>query len=169
MIGLNVWISVAILIALDDQSESLSTKIKKTVSKNCPYFGSCGDAEKAVEDLLENMTTVVRIQRKNGKVVQDYDVYIGRRCEQGGWNLPQSKWANPFPVEPPRTSEQQQAAVDKYRAWIHTQPQLLKDLVELKGKRLGCWCKPLPCHGDVLAELANDQNSVVVSSHLVAD
>jgi hypothetical protein len=28
-------------------------------------------------------------------------------------------------------------------------------LPELRGKKLGCWCKPGPCHGDVLAELAN--------------
>ena len=27
--------------------------------------------------------------------------------------------------------------------------------IELKGKTLGCWCKPDPCHGDVLAELAD--------------
>jgi hypothetical protein len=23
----------------------------------------------------------------------------------------------------------------------------------LRGKTLGCWCKPLPCHGDVIVEL----------------
>jgi hypothetical protein len=28
---------------------------------------------------------------------------------------------------------------------------------ELKGKKLGCWCKPNACHGDVLAELADDE------------
>jgi hypothetical protein len=25
---------------------------------------------------------------------------------------------------------------------------------ELKGKRLGCYCAPKPCHGDVLARVA---------------
>lgn len=29
-------------------------------------------------------------------------------------------------------------------------------LLELKGKRLGCWCKPAPCHGDVLVELIEE-------------
>jgi hypothetical protein len=29
-------------------------------------------------------------------------------------------------------------------------------LPELKGRVLGCWCAPLACHGDVLAQLAND-------------
>ncbi|GAG87489.1 unnamed protein product, partial [marine sediment metagenome] len=29
------------------------------------------------------------------------------------------------------------------------------DPTELKGKDLVCWCAPLPCHADVLLELAN--------------
>lgn len=33
---------------------------------------------------------------------------------------------------------------------------LMKSLPELKGKTLGCWCKPYPCHGDVLVELLNE-------------
>ncbi|MGA9841048.1 MAG: DUF4326 domain-containing protein [Nitrososphaeraceae archaeon] len=33
--------------------------------------------------------------------------------------------------------------------------ELMNQLPELKGKVLGCWCAPLPCHGDTLAELAN--------------
>lgn len=28
-------------------------------------------------------------------------------------------------------------------------------LISLKGKNLGCWCYPEPCHGDVLLELIN--------------
>jgi hypothetical protein len=32
---------------------------------------------------------------------------------------------------------------------------LLNDLHELNGKVLRCYCKPLCCHGDILAELAN--------------
>jgi hypothetical protein len=26
-------------------------------------------------------------------------------------------------------------------------------LHELKGKKLGCWCKPQACHGDILTKL----------------
>jgi hypothetical protein len=44
------------------------------------------------------MTTVVHMKRAGGKVVQDCDVYIGRRMTMGGWNLPQSKWHNPFTI-----------------------------------------------------------------------
>ncbi|CAO77777.1 conserved hypothetical protein [Pseudomonas virus Yua] len=44
-------------------------------------------------------------------------------------------------------------AIARYRAWIVTQPELLAALPALRGKRLGCVCKPKACHGDVLVEL----------------
>ena len=50
-----------------------------------------------------------------------------------------------------------QIAVDKYRAWAMAPEQAgFRAMVrrELAGKDLLCWCKPLPCHGDVLAEIA---------------
>lgn len=43
--------------------------------------------------------------------------------------------------------------IEKYKEWIKTQPKLLAQLPMLKGKRLGCYCAPLPCHGDVLVEM----------------
>lgn len=71
---------------------------------------------------------------------ESYDVYIGR----------QSKWGNPFVLGQDGTREE---VIAKYEVWIQTQPKLLKALPELKGKTLGCWCAPLPCHGDVLVKL----------------
>jgi hypothetical protein len=47
-------------------------------------------------------------------------------------------------------------AVFRYKSHLLSQPDLMADLHELKGKRLGCYCAPLPCHGDVLAELADE-------------
>lgn len=80
-----------------------------------------------------------------GKVVHckraPYDVYIGRP----------SKWGNPYVVGKDGNRDE---VIVKYRAWLLTQPQLLTDLSELKGKVLGCWCAPLSCHGDVLVEMA---------------
>jgi hypothetical protein len=89
------------------------------------------------------MTTVVHCKRDS------YDVYIGRP----------SKWGNPFSHKPGtralyRVGSVSQAIV-AYEEWIKTQPELLASLGELKDKVLGCWCKPGPCHGDVLARLAD--------------
>lgn len=43
--------------------------------------------------------------------------------------------------------------IEKYRQYILNKPELMNSLHELKGKVLACWCKPLPCHGDILVEL----------------
>ena len=29
--------------------------------------------------------------------------------------------------------------------------------MELEGKELGCWCKPSPCHGDILIKLLKER------------
>ena len=53
----------------------------------------------------------------------------------------------------PTTREE---AIEKYRAWISARPELQARVRrELRGKILGCWCAPLPCHGDLLLEIAN--------------
>lgn len=93
---------------------------------------------------------VVHIKRKDGRVIQDCDIYIGRKCIKGGWDLKNSKWANPFSV---KECGSHKIACKKYKDYILERPDLLNNLHELKGKVLGCWCKPKPCHGDVLIEL----------------
>jgi hypothetical protein len=46
--------------------------------------------------------------------------------------------------------------ISKYKEYILNKPELLKLIpIEIKGKVLGCWCAPKPCHGGVLAELAD--------------
>jgi len=70
----------------------------------------------------------------------DYEVYIGRG----------TKWGNPFIIGKDGTRKR---VIELYEAWILTRPDLLEDLVELEGKVLGCHCKPLACHGDVLEQL----------------
>ena len=69
-----------------------------------------------------------------------HDVYIGRP----------SKWGNPFSIGKDGTRSE---VIEKYKRWIREQPELMEALSELEGKTLGCWCKPLKCHGDVLVEL----------------
>jgi hypothetical protein len=79
-------------------------------------------------------TTVVNSRREH------YDVYIGR----GG------QWGNPFLIGKDGTREE---VIEKYRVWILGQPVLLRQLPMLKGKRLGCFCAPHACHGDVLVAM----------------
>lgn len=82
---------------------------------------------------------------------EHFDVYIGRP----------SKWGNPFTHKRDGKTlakyvvGSREEAVEAYREWITNGDgkHLINDLSELKNKVLGCWCKPLACHGDVLAEL----------------
>ena len=69
-------------------------------------------------------------------------IYIGRP----------SKWGNPYKIGEDGSREE---VIEKYRQYITKGKgkHLLKDLHELKGKYLRCWCYPLPCHGDILVEL----------------
>ncbi len=83
----------------------------------------------------------------------EYDVYIGRAVPEAG--LAASKWGNPFIMQDDSDAERTRA-IDEFRAWIVEQPELMASLDELRGLRLGCWCAPKPCHGDVLAELADN-------------
>lgn len=65
-----------------------------------------------------------------------------------------SIWGNPFRVGVDGDKGQ---VVDKFEAWIQTQPALLARLPELRGKILGCVCADEPCHAYVLARLADAQ------------
>ncbi len=94
--------------------------------------------------------TVVHLKRKDGVVVQDCDVYIGRAMNMGGWRLLASKWQNPFKLKDYPSA---QVVCEKYEEYLRRSPDLMRALPELRGKRLGCWCKPAPCHGDVLVKL----------------
>jgi len=86
---------------------------------------------------IEQKTTVVHLKKNH------YDIFCARP----------SKWGNPFVVG---KDGDRNEVIEKYREWIITQPQLMKNLHELKGKVLGCWCSPRKCHCDILAELANN-------------
>ena len=75
---------------------------------------------------------------------QPYDVYIGRP----------SKYGNPFShkrVPGALRVSNRGEAIWRYYLWLRDNPETLNEFIrELRGKTLGCWCPPKPCHGDVL-------------------
>ena len=81
-------------------------------------------------------TTIVRLKISKGEIIQNCDVYIGRKCNMGGWNLHASKWANPFTIKEYGSVD---VVIEKYRKYILGRKDLLDSLHELKGKTLGCW------------------------------
>jgi hypothetical protein len=80
-----------------------------------------------------------------------YDVYIGR---PGPWGNPFS-WKDDTLATWKTTRE---GCLPAYEAWLRSQPELVaRARRELRGKVLGCWCKPGPCHGDILTRIANEE------------
>lgn len=95
-----------------------------------------------------NVNTCVVVHRN-----YSHDIYIGRP----------SKWGNPFShlndtLAKYKVSSREEA-IQKYEEWITIGEgkYLLEDLHELKGKTLGCWCKPKSCHGDILKKLVEQK------------
>ena len=90
---------------------------------------------------LKHYTHIVHCKKS------DYDVYIGRP----------SKWGNPFSHHEGTNAEfkvgSRAEAIQQYEKWILDQPQLMSSLIELRGKTLGCWCSPKPCHGNILSKM----------------
>ena len=88
------------------------------------------------------MTRVVHVRKA------PFDEYIGRSFVE----FPESIWHNPFKVEP---GCGRKCVIEKFRQYLLSNSALMARLHELKGKTLGCWCRPKECHGDVIAELVN--------------
>ena len=91
---------------------------------------------------LEKLTKSWQMVKVVNKYKSRYDVYIGRP----------SKWANWFYIGRDGTRLQ---VIEKYKSWLIDEVYLYKsithrDIMQLEGKILGCFCAPKPCHGDVL-------------------
>ena len=87
--------------------------------------------------------------------LEDCDLYIGRG----------SRWGNPFRIGKDGTREE---VVQKYATWIRAQPILMANLKVLRGMRLGCYCKPRACHGDVLVLLVEEERIAKKNREIVS-
>ena len=70
----------------------------------------------------------------------------------------QTEWGNPF--ELPYDGSRDEVIANYRDFYLPHKPSLLSRIGELRGQALACWCFPEPCHGDVLANLANHPNTI---------
>jgi len=99
-----------------------------------------------------------RVINKRAKefVRNSNQIYIGRG----------SPWGNPFThLALSRTKAQSQVATEeesmvRYEAWLRErlakEPGLKQELLKPDGHELVCYCKPRPCHGDILIKLIEE-------------
>lgn len=87
--------------------------------------------------------------RAVNKYREAFDVYIGRG----------SMWGNPY-VMANKSDVERHRVIQLYKLHLNKQIEsgdiTRADLESLRGKRLGCFCKPKSCHGDYLAEIVNN-------------
>jgi hypothetical protein len=80
---------------------------------------------------------------------EEFDVYVGRG----------SRWGNPYSHKEGTLAEHvvgsRTEAIQKFEEYLLSNEELMGSLEELRGKTLGCWCKPKSCHGDILIRYAN--------------
>lgn len=84
----------------------------------------------------------------NKRETADYDVYIGRG----------TPWGNPFAISYDDGPDRDDV-IEKYREFFNekiTKDETFKrGILGMRGLRLACFCKPSPCHGDVIADYLN--------------
>lgn len=88
---------------------------------------------------------------------EHYDVLIDRTTIFGNPWTHKERTAADFVVA------SRHEAIQNYRKWLigedfqnvfpERRQKILDNLHKLRGLTLGCWCSPLPCHGEVLVEL----------------
>ena len=83
---------------------------------------------------------IPRVLNKRTNIIPDDAIYVGRP----------TVWGNPFKIGQDGNRVE---VVAKYK--VHILSTLLPSAFnELEGKDLVCWCAPLPCHADILLEIA---------------
>ena len=101
-------------------------------------------------------TRVVNIRKET------CDVYIGR----AGYGK-DGYFGNPFRLE---ATMAKGSTLGRYRKYFYhrlsTDKEFRKRIGNLQGKTLGCFCKPDPCHGDIIKEyldwMAENANEAIV-------
>jgi len=77
---------------------------------------------------------------------EEADVYIGRG----------SSFGNPFVIGKDGDRER---VIGKYQVYFYSRlssdEAFKQQVLALRGKKLGCYCKPKACHGDVIVEYLN--------------
>ena len=87
----------------------------------------------------------------------DENVYIGRRgcilIDKRRFPEKNSEYANPYKVGKDGTLDE---VLEKYEIYLRKKLEddtFKVSFLTLKGKRLGCWCKPNKCHGDIILKI----------------
>ncbi|MGN7187027.1 DUF4031 domain-containing protein [Microbacterium enclense] len=95
-------------------------------------------AKDRIRQMMRQLPATSSVTTVVNRRSHSFDVYIGRG----------SDWGNPFIIGEHGSRAD---VIHRFELHLRSRPDLLVRLPELRGKRLGCYCAPRACHGDVLA------------------
>ena len=99
---------------------------------------------------LENdiRTKVVNIEDNR------HAIYIGKKTKERD----KSYFASPFSFSP---NEDRELTLKKYSDYFYYRIEIdsifLGEIMKLKNRIIGCTCKPLACHGDIIANFLDNE------------
>jgi hypothetical protein len=108
------------------------------------------DERSLLKELREGRTVVVSLREHHANLARwaeanGYLVSVDRRTE----------WGNPF--EMPYDGDRETVIRHYAEHYLPFKPSLRSRVPELRGKALGCWCAPEPCHADILKQKAEEE------------
>jgi hypothetical protein len=139
--------------AADPLPPEIAEQIEQRIAEKAQPPAAWTPAETELRKRVEDGQTVVVSQRgEHARLIdwateRDLFVRVDRRTE----------WGNPF--EMPADGDRATVILAFESHYLPHKPSLLDRLDELRGKALGCWCAPEPCHGDVLATWAEGRSA----------
>lgn len=121
-----------------DDGEEFPNEVNQLKSINFPF--------RLIKVAITRVINIkIETEYKSKKSTQAYE-YIGRG----------SYWGNPYSMY--EGGDDREEVIRKFKYDFDHEKFLNKEKSEvykLAGKRLGCFCKPQTCHGDVLADFLN--------------
>jgi hypothetical protein len=139
--------------AADPLPPEIAEQIDRRIAEKAQPPAVWTPAETELRKRVDDGQTVVVSQRgEHARLIdwateRDLFVRVDRRTE----------WGNPF--EMPADGDRATVILAFESHYLPHKPSLLDRLDELRGKALGCWCAPEPCHGDVLATWAEGRSA----------
>lgn len=92
------------------------------------------------------MTKIVNLKK------EEFDIYIGRG----------SIYGNPYECGKDGTLDDVLSRYEKWLDFLLLDQIFQREFNNLKGKSLGCFCKPKKCHGDIILKKLNE-NSILTN------
>ena len=115
--------------------------------RNCFFILDNELREKQIPTRIINLKITKVSNKDNG---DSYDIYIGRG----------TLWGNPYQMGKEGTRDEVivKFAYDFEKRFLKLPEKFDENIERLRGKTLGCHCKPAACHGDVIANYLNSQD-----------